>query len=218
MFVNPTRTNLLLLKERASSITSSVELLKARRNALMKEFLKTTVSFIRSRDEVRGIYKRAIDELTISKCYEGEIGIASLTCATKRDVNIDLVEKKIWGLRYKDVSINDGQIREPHKRGYDIRFTDPHVEECIYHFERLLESMLKVAEYECKLKRLGDEITTLTRRINVIEERILKELKEQAKGIALYIAEREREAYYRLKRFLISRASGNSQYIDTPCA
>lgn len=167
----------------------------------MKEFLKTTLPFIRSRDEIRGIYKKAIDELAISIGHEGEACIDSLTSVTERDIGIGIIERSIWGLKYKDVMVKDSPVREFNMRGYDSRFTTPHIEECIYHFEKVLESMLQLAEYECKLKRLGDEITTLTRRIKVLEERVLKEIKEEIKTISLYIAEREREAYYRLKRF-----------------
>ncbi|GAB4548206.1 MAG: hypothetical protein Fur0020_16050 [Thermodesulfovibrionia bacterium] len=201
MIIHPTRTNLLILKDKANSVINSIELLKARRNALMKEFLKTTLPFLRSRDEIRGVYKDAIDELTLAICHEGEIGIKSLTCVTKKDMTVEIIERSLWGLRYKDVTMRDKPVRKPDMRGYDHRFTNPHIDEGIYHFEKVIESMLEMAEYECKLKRLGDEITMLTRRIKVLEERVLKEIKEQINKISLYINERERESYYRLKRF-----------------
>lgn len=201
MIIHPTRTNLLILKDKAISVMNSIELLKARRGALMKEFLKTTLPFIRSREEIREVYKKSINELFLSIGYEGAGCIDSLASVTRRDMDIDVVEKSIWGLKYKDIMVKEKPVRGLNMRGYDCRFTSPHIEECIYHFEKVLESMLQLADYECKLKRLGDEITTLTRRIKVLEERVLKELKEQIKTISLCIAEREREAYYRLKRF-----------------
>ncbi len=201
MIIHPTRTNLLVLKDKAHSVINSIELLKARRNALMKEFLKTTLPFLRSREEIRGNYKKALDELALSLGHEGEGSIDSISYTTKRDMTIDIIERSIWGLKYKDIVVKEKPVREINGRGYDPRLTTPHLEECIYLFEKILESMLEVAAYECKLKKLGDEITTVTRRIKVLEERVLNELKTQIKGISLYIAERERETYYRLKRF-----------------
>jgi len=60
--------------------------------------------------------------------------------------------------------------------------------------------MLQIAQYESKLKRLGEEILRTTRRIKVLEEMVLPGLKAQIRNIAQYIGEREREAFYRLKR------------------
>ena len=59
--------------------------------------------------------------------------------------------------------------------------------------------MLNLAEFESKLKRLGKEILKTTRKIRVIEERIMPDLKNQIRTISQYIGERDREAYYRLK-------------------
>lgn len=201
MIIHPTRTNLLILKDKARSVINSIELLKARRNALMREFLKTTLPFLKSREEIRGIYRKALDELAMSIGHEGEGSIASITFATERDMSIDIVERAIWGLKYKDIMVKEKPVREVNMRGYNPCLTNPHLEEGIHLFERILESMLEIAAYECKLKKLGDEIMTVTRRIKVLEEKVLNELKGQIKTISLYITERERETYYRLKRF-----------------
>jgi V/A-type H+-transporting ATPase subunit D len=47
----------------------------------------------------------------------------------------------------------------------------------------------------------SDEILNITRKMKVLEERMLPELKYQIKTIAQYINERERETYFRLKKF-----------------
>jgi V/A-type H+-transporting ATPase subunit D len=109
-------------------------------------------------------------------------------------------EKSIWGLRYQDVTFHDRPVRQPEERGYDEYAHAPHLEECISLFEKLLENMLQIAEYESKLKRLGEEIVRTTRRIKVLEEVVLPKLKGQVRSIAQYIGERERESFYRLKR------------------
>jgi V/A-type H+-transporting ATPase subunit D len=91
-------------------------------------------------------------------------------------------------------------VRQPERRGYYEYGTTPHLEESINLFEKLLENMLQIAEYESKLKRLGEEIIKTTRRIKVLEEMVLPGLKQQIRTIGQYIGEREREAFYRLKR------------------
>jgi V/A-type H+-transporting ATPase subunit D len=198
--IHPTRTNLLMLKEKSRSIVNSIGILKARKQALIKEFLAATLPFLRSRDEIKKSYGRAIRELAISLGREGKDTIESLAVATERDFGIEVKEKSIWGLRYKDIAYHDTPVRQPDERGYDESGTTPHLDESVNLFEKLLESMLTIAEYESKLKRLGDEIVKTTRRIKVLEEMVLPGIKRQIRSIGQYIGEREREAFYRLKR------------------
>jgi V/A-type H+/Na+-transporting ATPase subunit D len=198
--IHPTRTNLLLLKEKSRSVVNSIGILKARKQALIKEFLAATLPFLRSREDIRESYGKALHELALSVGREGRKHIESIVLATERDFGVDVIEKSIWGLRYKDILFHDVPVRDPDKRGYDEFSTTPHLEEGTALFEKLLESMLHLAEYESKLKRLGDEIMRTTRRIKVLEEMVLPDIKHQVRTISQYIGERERESFYRLKR------------------
>jgi V/A-type H+-transporting ATPase subunit D len=198
--IHPTRTNLLMLKEKSRSIVNSIGILKARKQALIKEFLAATLPFLRSREEIKKSYGKAIRELVISLGREGKDTIDSIAVATERNFGIEVKEKSIWGLRYKDIAYHDTPVRQPDERGYDEFGTTPHLDDSVTLFEKLLESMLTIAEYESKLKRLGDEIVKTSRRIKVLEEMVLPGIKRQVRTIGQYIGEREREAFYRLKR------------------
>ena len=198
--IHPTRTNLLVLKDKSRSVANSVAILKARKQALIKEFLAATLPFLRSREDIRRTYGRALRELALALGHEGGDGIDSIVKATERDFGIDVIEKSIWGLRYKDILYHEAPLRDPDNRGYDERGTTPHLEEGAALFEKLLESMLHIAEYESKLKRLGEEILRTTRRTKVLEEVVLPGLKDRIKTISQRLGEREREAFYRLKR------------------
>jgi len=189
-----------MLKDKSRSVLNSIGILKARKQALIKEFLAATVPFLRSREDIRQSYGKALRELAIAMGREGKDTIASIAAVTERDFKIDVIEKSIWGLHYKDLVFHDAPVRDPDKRGYNEYGTTPHVEEGIALFEKLLESMLHIAEFESKLKRLGDEILRTTRRIKVLEEMVYPLLKQQIRTITQYIGERERESFYRLKR------------------
>jgi len=198
--IHPTRTNLLLLKDKSRSVVNSIGILKARKQALIKEFLAATLPFLRSREDIRQSYGKALRELSLSLGREGTEVIGSIAVATEREFGIDVVEKSIWGLRYKDIIFHDTPVRDADKRGYDEFGTTPHLEAGTALFEKLFEFMLHIAEYENKLKRLGDEIMRTTRRIKVLEEMVLPGIKHQIRTITQYIGERERESFYRLKR------------------
>jgi V/A-type H+/Na+-transporting ATPase subunit D len=199
--VHPTRTNLLLLREKHRSVFNSIAILKARRQALIREFLAATLPFLRSREEIRKTYARALAELALSRGLERKGGLESLTALTRRDFPVNITEKSVWGLAYRDIEYHETPLRKPEERGYDWRSTTPHVEESITLFEKIFDAMLQIAAYESKIKRLGDEILRTTRRVRVLEERVLPDVAMQIRSIAHYIGEREREAFYRLKRF-----------------
>lgn len=214
--IHPTRTNLLRLREKLKLVINGINILKARKQALVREFLSTSVPFLKSREEIREMYGKAIRELLLSLGREGEDRIESIVLATEREFRIEVMEQSIWGLRYKDVIPHDTPVRDIGKRGYDESSTTLHLEEGTVLFEKLLESMLNIAAYESKLKRLADEITKTTRRIKVLEEVIQPDLKFRIRTITQYIGERDRESYYRLKKFKETGEHGRSLNASIP--
>lgn len=199
--IHPTRTNLLLLKEKSRSVHNSTAILKARRQALIRELLATSAPFLASRDAVQAAYSRAIRELALAAGIEGEPFLESLEAVAERDLGLEIREQSVMGLRYRDVIVRESPLRQIDERGYDYRNTTPRLEEALRHFEQVLESMLEVAVFESKLKRLALEVVRVTRRIKVLEERVMPELTRQVRRIAQFLGEREREAAFRLKRF-----------------
>ena len=199
--IHPTRTNLLLLKEKGRSVQNCNSILKARRQALIKELLAASAPFLLSRDAVQANYGQAVRELALAQAIEGEDLLNSIAAVAKEDLGLEVSERRVMGLHYREVSVRESPLRLLDERGYDYRRTTPRLEEALYHFEEILQSMLEIAAYESKLKRLGQEVVRVTRRIRVIEERILPELQQQVKTIAQFLGEREREASFRLKRF-----------------
>ena len=203
--IHPTRTNLLLLREKVASVANSVAILKARRQALIRGFLESVRPFVRSRDAIRRDYAVAIAELRLSRGHEGMASIEALAATAGREVGVDVEERNIMGVRYRDLTVYGPFARRPDERGHDYTVTTPHLDESIHAFESVLESMLEIAAFESRLKMLGEEILRVTRRTRILEERVLPRLQSQIHSIAQYLGEREREAYYRLKKFKTDR-------------
>lgn len=199
--IHPTRTNLLILREKAVSVKNSISILKARRQALMREFLETAIPLLRSREEIRGLYGNAMTQLSLSKGHEGEELIDSLSLVTEKTLSVEIREKSLWGLRYKDVSYIESPLKRPDERPGDYISITEHLNEAIQKFETIVEAMLEIANFESKIKRFAEEILKTTRRIRVLEERILPDLNKKLREIENYITERERESFYRLKIF-----------------
>jgi V/A-type H+-transporting ATPase subunit D len=207
--IHPTRTNLLLLKEKSSSVSNSIGILKSRRQALIIEFLKTSTPYLESRKAIRQLYSDGIAELLFSLGHLGEAVIDSISNVTAREFAVEITSRKLWGLEYKEISQRDSAIRDIGARKYDIRATTVDLEEAIWRFEKIVDAILDIAEYDNKLQRLSREIIQTTRRVRVLEERILPKLKTQIKSITQYLGERERETYFRLKQFKETKHTDN---------
>ncbi len=204
--IHPTRTDLLQLEDKVASVTNSVAILKARRQALIREFLASVQPFLRSREAIRGEYARALGELKLALGHEGSALVEAIAATSGRELGLDVAEKNVMGVRYRELTVWGPFVRSPAERDYGYALTTPHLEEAVYGFERIADGMLGVAIFESKLKTVGEEIRRVTRRTRVLEERILPGLRAQIKAITQYLGEREREAHYRLKRFKGRRA------------
>jgi len=207
--IHPTRTNLLLLKNKSVSVSNSIGILKSRRQALIIEFLKTSTPYLESRKSIRQIYGEGIVELFFSLGHEGETVIDSICGVNTREFMVEVTTRKLWGLEYKEISRRDSAVRDVTARNYDIRASTANLEEAAYRFEQIVDAILDIAEYESKLQRLSREIIQTTRRVRVLEERILPRLQKDIRSIIQYLGERERETYYRLKQFKETKHSAD---------
>jgi V/A-type H+-transporting ATPase subunit D len=203
--IHLTRTDLLQLRERSASVANSTAILKARRQALIRGFLESMRPFVRSRDTVRRDYGAALGELHLGEGHEGMAPIESIAATAEREVGVEVEERNVMGVRYRELTVYGPFVRSPVDRGYGYTSTTPHLEESIQLFEKVLENMLEIAAFESRLEMLGAEILRVTRRTRVLEERVLPRLRSDIRAIVEYLGEREREAHYRLKKFKDSR-------------
>lgn len=199
--IQTTRNNLLLLRDRQRVVTNCAGILKGRRQALIKKFLEVGRPLLASREEIRGRYGRGIEELQTSLGLEGEEYIAALALVGQRHLGLKVVDLNILGLHYRDLREVESALRPPTERGYDYAAVTPHLDEALQLFETLIDEMLALARYEGMFRRLGEELLRITRRIRVLEERILPGLQRDIRFIGHYLAERDRETYYRMKMF-----------------
>ena len=86
------------------------------------------------------------------------------------------------------------------ERGYGIITTSARIDETAERYEVELDLLIKLAEIETAMRRLGSEIQMNRRRVNALEQILIPELKGQAKYIKNAIEEREREDLFRLRR------------------
>lgn len=199
--IHPNRTYLLQLKQKQEAVAGSLNILKARRQALLLEFLASARPFLKSRRQIKVLFNSALEELHLALGYEGEQQLNSLVRASAREDGMTVRKDNILGVKFYDVVVPERVKRKMTERNYDAASYHPHVEETVDQFETVVAAMLSLAAFETKVKRLGEEVLRVSRRSRVLEERVLPVLSDRIKKTDQYIGEREREEYFRLKRY-----------------
>jgi V/A-type H+/Na+-transporting ATPase subunit D len=197
--ISPTRTELLTRKSQIKLAAQGAELLRGKREALVREFLSEITSFRTERDSMLRTLTEAAQSLMRSLSIDGPEAVASAGFAERRSVEVIVEEQNIWGTRVTEVE-SEFAVRAPKDRGYSVVGTSARVDETVERFEATLELILKVAPKQQKLARLADEIRKTSRRVNALEQRLLPSLNEQVRYIRGVLDQREREDVFRLKR------------------
>ena len=133
--IQPTRTNLLLLKDRLHAVLNCTTILKGRRQALIKEFLKITKPLMQSREEVSQAYARALDALQVSKARESPVAVDALSAISRRKIAVEVAEGNLLGLRFRDLTMHETVARTFDERPYDMYGSSPWLDETIHEFE-----------------------------------------------------------------------------------
>lgn len=197
--VSPTRMNALIKKAQIALAREGANLLKNKRDALMREFMNLMRPMVSFREKVSASSKDAFLSLVTAKAIDGVEELRSVAMAARRDIALDVELKKIWGVEVPEVR-GHNILRGPHSRGYSPTGVSSRIDETAEKYEKLLNLIIEMASVEIKFKRVAREIKKTTRRVNALEQRMIPQLREQLKFIRSALEEREREDVFRLKR------------------
>lgn len=203
--ISPTRTELLSRRAQIRLAEQGVELLRGKREALVKEFLSELQRFVDTRDALRRELANAKQSLMRALALDGREAVASAGLASRRPIELETTVRNIWGTRIVEVS-TDYAPRQPEERGYTSAGASARIEEAGERFETTLELILRIAPLDRKLGRLAEEIRKTSRRVNALEQRLLPSLAEQVQYIRGVLDQREREDVLRLKHLKRRRA------------
>lgn len=197
--VNPTRMELLKLKNKAKLAAKGHKLLKEKRDALIMEFFEIV-------DRAKGVRQNAEEKLAeafrsliIAQATLGTMKVATASMAIKSEIGLDIESRNIMGLKVPVVDIEE--TRKPLlERGYGLIDTSAQLDEATLRFEEALSAITELAEIEETVKLLALEIEKTKRRVNALENIVLPRLDATVKYIRMRLDEMERENFFKLKR------------------
>lgn len=197
--IAPTRQQLLGLKAQHDVIRKGLELLKSKREALMKEFFGIVEESLDLRRRLTELLNSAQRELERARAMTG-FEIESFANAAKRVVSLNIQLKNVWGVNVPEIEetalTRSIEARDISPVGERAEFFD-----IARNFESISDLIVKIASKEVRLARVGEMIKSDTRKINAINEVMLPSIDSRIKTIEHVLEEREREDIFRLKRY-----------------
>jgi V/A-type H+/Na+-transporting ATPase subunit D len=197
--VSPTRMELLATKSQIGLATQGRDLLKEKRNVLMKEFMKVAEDVIGRSDELERSAAAARRALALAEAGEGEEAVRSASFAARGEASVEVEEDSLMGVGAARVE-KRSLSRPLLERGYSLLGSSAKIDEVARRFEEELNIVVEVAASEARLRRLVGEIQRTSRRVNALEQLTLPRLAARRDYIEMVLEEREREDIFRLKR------------------
>ncbi|MCL2116062.1 MAG: V-type ATP synthase subunit D [Methanobrevibacter sp.] len=207
--INPTRMELLKLKDREKLAVKGHSLLKEKRDALIKEFFDILDRVKGSRGNAEKTLKEAFEDLTAAQIVMGDLAVQKAALSVKESVEVDIESRSIMGV---SVPVIDSKIdsRTLIDRGYSFADTSVRLDEAARKFEESLSLIIELGEIEKTIYLLAAEIESTKRRVNALEHIMIPRLQNTVKSIEMRLEEMERENFVRLKMIKSSMEAGDT--------
>lgn len=192
--VNPTRMELLRLRDRLILAEKGHKLLKEKLEGLMRNFLDVANQFIKKRSDFDKEFSNLIKRYYIFTSAYSQEELKSLFSGSSFTINLSSKEISIMNVHYPVFSLKaEGQAFS-----YPYLFTETPLDRVFIDFRRLLDKMVELASIQQELFLISLEISKVRRRVNALEYVMIPNLIETVKYITDKLEELERENIVRL--------------------
>ena len=196
--INPTRMELLKLKQREKLAVKGHSLLKEKRNALIMEFFNILERVKGSRENVNIKLEEAYQDLTAAQVSMGDLAVRKAAMSVTESVDVDIDARSVMGVSVPVID-SETKKRTITERGYGFMDTSVKVDEAAKKFEESIQLIIELGEIEKTIMLLAGEIESTKRRVNALEHIIIPRIENTVKYIEMRLEEMERENFVRLK-------------------
>ncbi|RAP47044.1 MAG: V-type ATP synthase subunit D [Methanosphaera sp. rholeuAM74] len=196
--VNPTRMELLNLKDRAKLSTKGHSLLKEKRDALIKEFFEILDRVQGSRDEVEKKLAIAYSELNKAQIDMGDMAVKRAALSVRESIELDISSRSIMGVSVPVVN-SKSTTNDVISRGYGFAGTSANLDLAAKEFEESIKIIIELGEIEKTIIMLAKEVESTKRRVNALEHVMIPRINNTISFIEMRLEEMEREQFVQLK-------------------
>ncbi len=169
-----------------------------KRDGLMIEFFEVLNKAKTVRKELVEALLKAEQRLQMAMAIEGTVAIGSVAYSLQKEPAIQLESRNIMGVVVPKITA-EAVRKKMFERGYGIIGTSAAIDEAADAYESLLDKIILAAEVETAMIRLVEDIDSTKRRVNALEFKVIPELKDTIKFIAMALEEMERDNVVKLK-------------------
>lgn len=193
-----TRMALLATKKKITLATKGHKLLKEKRDALIGEFFAIVDKVKKLREQVETELEGAFKSLILAEAVNGIGEVRRAASVAQPVAPITRSSKTIMGLKVPLFTF-EGKPMKVTGRGYSLVTTSVELDYAAQHFERVLTTLISVAEMEAAVEALAQDIKKTKRKVNALEQILIPRLEEERDYITMRLEEMDRETFGRLK-------------------
>jgi len=198
--ITPTRMQLLELKQRLELANKGYELLSEKLEALTGELFSTVMEYKQKREKVQKTIKDSQDRYIQLQLQMGDFRVKNVAFGYPRKFFLESMSRRLMGISVPVFQIRQETSYQDNLIHYPMRETTARFDTALKTFEDTLQTIVGLAEIQSTLTRLAKEIIETKRRVNALNYIIIPRIEATVSWIKLTLAEREREAFVKLKK------------------
>lgn len=194
--VSPTRSNLLLVRQRLRLAREGFELLDRKRDVLILEILRLIEDAQRVQAETDARFAAAYRALREARAVMGTERVRRTALLRTREVDVHITPRSVMGVVVPSVraTLPESQL------AYGFGDTSVLLDQARLAWGRVLEIIGHLAEAVTTIWRLAFELRRTQRRVNALEHVFIPTYEETLRYIEEALEEKEREDLFRMKR------------------
>lgn len=197
--------NLLARRGQLGLAVRGVDLLQKKRDALVREFFGLIHETLEARRQLNAAGREAHMALFLAKAFDGPQEVEVLSLSVPVISNAQAEVENVWGTRVPRLEVERPRGITVSPLGVGGQTLAAQAA-----FRKLSEALLRVANTESRLRRIGEEIKKTARRVNALEQAVIPGIQSQIHYIQQVLDQQEQEDIFRLKRIkgkMIARSS-----------
>ncbi len=200
----PTKLELIRLRRRLAIARRIHRILRDRLTLLVQELFVVIRKIVKARRELNDLLSRCYAGYTRALAVHGYDGLATISSPLGRGIEVYAGTRNVAGVRAPIMEI--AEIRTDR-----WSYIPPELLPCIEVRDKVIELIIRIAELEKELQRIGQEFDRTKRRVNMLEYVLIPRLMNTIRYLRMKFEEREREEKVRLKRikYVLARRRGS---------
>lgn len=191
--LNPTKGNLIKVKNSLSLATVGYDLMDRKRNILVREMMGLIDRAGGIQSKINSTFSDAYDALM--RAYVSGADVRSIAQGVPVDDCVTVLEKSVMGVEIPTVKYVSPQI----KPYYGINSSGCAMDEAYVSFLKVKELCAELAEIESSIYRLAVAIRKTQKRANALKNVVIPGYKNDIAYITDFLEEKEREEFIRMK-------------------